>query len=646
VFRTYEPGRDRLVSVKVFRIDLLPEQAETLAEELQGLVEIDLDDPAIVKPLAAGLEGHTVYLAEEYVAAESLDVALKHYAPAPLDRALPFLGQLGGAIDFARARGVGHGALHPRDIFLTPELARATGFGIVQALERLGVRAPVRRPYSAPERVSGAAWSTPADVFALAAVAHELLTGKRPAGTGEVAAIAGEAAESNPELLRGVLTRALAEDPAARYPTAGAFVAALEAAANGRADESAAVVVPAWSEPSEEQPRPAAEARELAIELDHDVTPVTEAGDLDLRGLEQEATYDLGRIDRFEAELPASVEPPPVERRAPSAEQPVEPEAPVERRAPSAERRMEPVEPGETIEELRLRKRRPRPRARTEDVAAEEPAPFDLESAPVPEPPAEPEPESRAEPLAAEPEPEPQVEQFEAAAIAESEMEDAAFEEPFEGPRDRESPIGVRAPLLLAGPDRSRPAILPYAIVAMVALLAGFLAGYGLGSRERGPAPAETPPAAAKAQVSPAPSTPPPTPVEPAQREWSESRVEPPPPPAEASPPAAAKTPAKPPAPSSEPRAPSAERRAPSPKTPAPAPAAATGTLIADSRPTGARVVLDGKAVGKTPFKLANVKAGVHTVRLELAGYRTWVSEITVTGGRDTRVAGSLERIK
>ena len=71
---------------------------------------------------------------------------MRHYAPAPLDKALPFITQLAGAIDFARAAGVGHGALHPRDIFVTPDEARATGFGVVEALERVGLRAPVRRP--------------------------------------------------------------------------------------------------------------------------------------------------------------------------------------------------------------------------------------------------------------------------------------------------------------------------------------------------------------------------------------------------------------------------------------------------------------------------------------------------------------------
>ena len=232
VFRTYEPTRDRLVAVKVFRLDVTPEQAAALAEELGRATEAGLFHPSIVEPVAAGLEGTVAYRAEEYVAAESLDVAMRHYAPAALDKALPFMTQLASAIDAARAAGVGHGALHPRDIFVTPDEARATGFGVVDALERLGLRAPVRRPYSAPERIAGQAWSTPADVFSLGAIAFELLTGRRPAGAGEqMGSLNAAALGSQADAIRRVLAKAMDEDPSVRYQTAAAFASALSEAA-------------------------------------------------------------------------------------------------------------------------------------------------------------------------------------------------------------------------------------------------------------------------------------------------------------------------------------------------------------------------------------------------------------------------------
>jgi serine/threonine-protein kinase len=184
VFRTYEPTRDRLVAVKVFRLDIVPEQAQALAAALGRAASSSLVHPSIVEPIASGVEGTLAYRAEEYVAAESLDVAMRHYAPATMDKVLPFITQLAGAIDFARAAGVGHGGLHPRDIFVTPDEARATGFGVIEALEEVGIRAPVRRPYTAPERIEGKAWSTPADIFSLAAITFELLNRRHHAGMG------------------------------------------------------------------------------------------------------------------------------------------------------------------------------------------------------------------------------------------------------------------------------------------------------------------------------------------------------------------------------------------------------------------------------------------------------------------------------
>ena len=261
VFRTYEPTRDRLVAVKVFRLDLTPEQSTALADELARATEAGLFHASIVEPLAAGVEGTVAYRAEEYVAAESLDVAMRHYAPATLEKALPFITQLASAIDFARAAGVGHGALHPRDIFVTPDEARASGFGVVDALERLGIRAPVRRPYSSPERIAGKPWSTAADVFSLGAIAFELLTGRRPSGLGDqMGALTGASLGAREEQIRSVLARAMAEEPDARYSSAAAFVSALA--------DAAAVATPAAPVAAATQDAAVAPAPEPAPQAD------------------------------------------------------------------------------------------------------------------------------------------------------------------------------------------------------------------------------------------------------------------------------------------------------------------------------------------------------------------------------------------
>ena len=226
---------------------MTPEQAQALADELSHAAEAELFQSSIVEPIASGVEGTVAYRAEEYVAAESLDVAMRHYAPASFDTMMRIIGQLAEAIDVARRAGVGHGALHPRDIFVTPDEARASGFGIVDALERVAIRAPVRRPYSAPERIAGGDWSTPADVFSLGAIAFELLTGRRPSGTGQDIGPLTGAVVPGADRLQAVLARSMDENPDERFATGLAFADALASA--GALGVAEPVTAPPLAEP-------------------------------------------------------------------------------------------------------------------------------------------------------------------------------------------------------------------------------------------------------------------------------------------------------------------------------------------------------------------------------------------------------------
>jgi hypothetical protein len=73
--------------------------------------------------------------------------------------------------------------------------------------------------------------------------------------------------------------------------------------------------------------------------------------------------------------------------------------------------------------------------------------------------------------------------------------------------------------------------------------------------------------------------------------------------------------------------------------------AAEAGVLVLDSRPVGATAFVDGRAVGRTPVTLPDMKTGDHTVRFELDDHRSWTASIKVIGGTTNRVGGSLEKI-
>jgi serine/threonine protein kinase len=669
VFRTYEPTRDRLVAVKVFRLDIVPEQAQALALALAKAAQASLFHPSIVEPIDAGVEGTLAYRAEEYVAAESLDVAMRHYAPAPLEKVLPFITQLSGAIDFARAAGIGHGGLHPRDIFVTPDEARATGFGVVEALEQVGIRAPIRRPYSAPERIAGTSWSTPADVFSLAAITFELLTAKRPSGTGSEIGVLPESAQST--ALHAVLARAMHEDAAKRYPSALGFAAALEAASQGRPLTDAAV-------PVAESPGPPALVSETLI---------------------------------HETRVP---DVPVAERRAPEpgpssfASESLVPNAPAEQ--PSADEATiaaaTPL-PLAALGEFEIEDRLDPIHEAVDDVTVPLTAPPAVVHTPT---------------------------LFHGGhdEAQRAELGKRRFTEDFveEEPR-RVAP--VEPPMFGAGDpeqeDRSRSPMLPYALILVVGLLAGFGGGYFMASRDRVPEHQQAARAAAPTAGNGAAATSPPaptgsaaTPERPGQ--YSEQKVAPPSPvrPNEAPPsrPAAARPSPPPAAAAAPPREVAATKgqlvvrsqpahagvtingtwRGRTPLTidnlafgtytvrvvqpgyvvareevalnarnparslmtrlertgreaaPAPAPsrqaaaAAAetfTGSLFVDSRPRGATVLLDGRNVGQTPVSVPDVAVGGHVVRIEMDGKKPVMANPRVVSGKTERVTVSLE---
>jgi len=246
VFRTHDPDHDRLVAVKAFTLDLTPEQASALSTEFERIASLELDAPCVAGPLAAGVEDFVPYVAVPYVPGESLDAAIRQYGPAPVGDAIRLIGHVADALDAASHAGVFHGSLHPRDIIVTPGETHVTGMGVAQALELVGLHGPIRRPYVAPEREGGDGWGPAADIYSLAAIAYEVLTGRRALpGTDQPLSALADIHVHGAAALREVIESALDPDPGRRPACARDFAAAVAAAlsdsaAPGEAGERAA----------------------------------------------------------------------------------------------------------------------------------------------------------------------------------------------------------------------------------------------------------------------------------------------------------------------------------------------------------------------------------------------------------------------
>ncbi len=687
--------------MKAFRIDLLPEQSALLATELQAIVGAGLTHPGIVLPVASGMEGHLPYLAQEYVAAESLDIAMKHYAPAVPARVMPFLTSIAGALDAAAASGVLHGALHPRDVFVTTEEARATGFGIVQAIENIGFRAPTRRPYTAPERVSGEDWGTEADIFSLAAIAHELLTGRRPAGPGDQdGSFSSDVPAEHRARIREVFARALAEDPAARFDSAMAFVDALQAASEGqqvaaapasrssRAGNAPAVSAASagpslFADVEDEDGEGAADDDDAADDEDdvetiedvedesdiedvsdvEDTTDIEDTADVDVEDdvddVDDDASDGDGDGDRDDENENAGTEP----------AEPMEPEAPTEPDVwPPAGFR---TDDADVIAERE-----------TDDALGDFELDLHRDGGTLDAPLA---PASLAYDTSTEDDEDAphELERGDNDAPMRGAQFVAALPPPAVPPPPREVPSWRAAP----PPDSGNSGWLRPVLWVLSGVAIGFLAAWMWigGNRAASDAVVESRPAAPSAAVTeepvapapqtaapvgdaavPAPSTPAPAASAPTTGRlvvrstpgnamvvidgvWSGRtpftredlafgrhtvRVV-----LEGHEPINRTITLSPDSAASEMTL-TLTRAARQPA----AAAATTGTLTVSSRPTGARVFVDGRSVGTTPLTLPGVAIGSRRVRVELAGHRPWASAVTVGRNQEARVAAALQR--
>jgi len=168
---------------------------------------------------------------------------------------LSMVRQVGKGLDVARASGVVHRDLKPRNLFLAKvgpqQLWKILDFGVARVTgeETMTQDQIVGTPnYMAPEQASAGVVTHKSDLFALGVIAYRALTG-RPAFEGETTAeILYKVVHTMPPRPTAVaplppeidlaLAIAIAKDPGDRFESAAELAQALDAAARGRLDAS------------------------------------------------------------------------------------------------------------------------------------------------------------------------------------------------------------------------------------------------------------------------------------------------------------------------------------------------------------------------------------------------------------------------
>jgi eukaryotic-like serine/threonine-protein kinase len=243
IFRAHDELLGRPVAIKMLADRFSRDESVRGRFTREALAAARLSgEPHTITIFDVGEHAERPFIVMEYAPGGSLeDVLDAEGAQAPA-RVLAWLEQAAAALDAAHHHGVVHRDVKPGNLLLADDgTLRVADFGVASAagLASLTATGTVlgTAGYLAPEQAHGEATSPATDLYALAVVAFELLTGRRPfesdSPTAEAAAHVhtpiprvSELADL-PPALDPVFARALAKDPAERFPTCAAFVAAL-----------------------------------------------------------------------------------------------------------------------------------------------------------------------------------------------------------------------------------------------------------------------------------------------------------------------------------------------------------------------------------------------------------------------------------
>ncbi len=251
VLLAHDPILDRDVAVKHLRDDLrIPRDVRDglvvrMRHEARAAARVA--HPNLVTLHDMGEDPEVgLFLVFEYVPGPTLKQRLDD-GPLPADEIAVMARELGEALSCAHEAGVLHRDIKPDNIILSRWGAKIADFGIARVPDStlthvggvLGTPA-----YSAPETFRTSTFSAQSDQFSLAASIYEALSGQRAFPGDDSVSVTSRIANDPPALVASslglshvvddVLGRAMAKDPAARFPSCEAFGGALAASLGGR----------------------------------------------------------------------------------------------------------------------------------------------------------------------------------------------------------------------------------------------------------------------------------------------------------------------------------------------------------------------------------------------------------------------------
>ncbi len=267
VWRCVDDVLGRTVAVKILLPSLLDEPgfAERFRAEARTMATIN--HPSVVDIYDYGSDNFIgAYLVMEYVEGDALSRTLSRVGRLTAARTMALVAQAADALHAAHQKGIVHRDVKPGNLLVRPNGSLIlTDFGIARSAGAAQLTAAGSvlgtASYISPEQAMGEQASPLSDIYALGVVAYQCLAGRRPFEGGNPLEIAMRHVREIPPplpgdippMVRSIVERAIAKDPAARWPTAQTFSAVarraageLTTAASGWPSGSPAANPPAW----------------------------------------------------------------------------------------------------------------------------------------------------------------------------------------------------------------------------------------------------------------------------------------------------------------------------------------------------------------------------------------------------------------
>ncbi|HNM16136.1 MAG TPA: serine/threonine-protein kinase, partial [bacterium] len=239
VYKGVDPMIGRTVALKTLKSGSeIPEQQLTefkrrFAQEAQSAGR--LNHRNIVTVYDVGEEEGLAYIAMEFIKGRPLDDLIAEKHPFTIEQIVDIMIQICEGLGYAHKNGVIHRDIKPANIVLTDDqIAKVTDFGIAKLTSTSATQTGmvVGTPsYMSPEQITGRGVDNRSDIFSIGAVFYELLTYEKAFPGDNITTVMYRVVHENPAPLsisnamvppqfQAIIERAMAKNPADRYPDA------------------------------------------------------------------------------------------------------------------------------------------------------------------------------------------------------------------------------------------------------------------------------------------------------------------------------------------------------------------------------------------------------------------------------------------